>query len=351
MENALVALAGDLARTMRVTIIALSGPELTSPELIDVECVHLRVPPGITRLPRSTLPLRRALQRLPQGTVVVAVGVWCTTVLSWVRHWDMTGCIVWEHSLTPQRIHISRRMRLLWLLARPAFRRADTVVCVSDAVRRQCARARHRTPTTVVIPNLLPAGTRPSPASRNTSGTAGPYTLLGLGVLAPVKNWRLAVEAMEHLPRCTLRLAGDGPEHKKLLALVAARRLEDRVQLLGRRSDVAALLEECDVLVHPSHSETFGYALFEAAAAGVPVAVCDRAVMNELVPYYVPGVIGQNEPRDFADAVESALSLARSPTVWEEAAKRRERTFGPHRVRQQWQHVLHGAWSQRVGDQ
>jgi glycosyltransferase involved in cell wall biosynthesis len=167
-------------------------------------------------------------------------------------------------------------------------------------------------------------------------------------VLAPVKNWRLAVEAMEHLPRCTLRLAGDGPEREKLLALVAARRLEDRVQLLGRRSDVATLLEECDVLVHPSHSETFGYALFEAAAAGVPVAVCDRAVMNELVPHYVPGAIGQNEPRDFADAVERALALASSPARWEEAAKRRERAFGAQHVRQQWQLVLRGAARRRV---
>jgi len=70
-----------------------------------------------------------------------------------------------------------------------------------------------------------------------------------------------------------LRIGGDGPERENLRRLVATLRLESSVHLLGRlcREEVFREICDCDVFVLPSHYETFGVVLIEAAACGKPL--------------------------------------------------------------------------------
>lgn len=49
----------------------------------------------------------------------------------------------------------------------------------------------------------------------------------------------------------------------------------DRVQVLGARDDVPALLQVADLLLHPAYRESAGLVLLEAAAAGLPVLTTD----------------------------------------------------------------------------
>jgi len=47
--------------------------------------------------------------------------------------------------------------------------------------------------------------------------------------------------------------------------------LGDRVHWLGYRDDVARIMNEADLLVHPAHQEPLGRVLLEAAASGLPI--------------------------------------------------------------------------------
>lgn len=58
--------------------------------------------------------------------------------------------------------------------------------------------------------------------------------------------------------------------------------LEDNVIFLGSRDDVPQLLSQADLFVYASEHDTFGIAVIEAIAAGVPVMVNDWPVMNEV---------------------------------------------------------------------
>ena len=58
--------------------------------------------------------------------------------------------------------------------------------------------------------------------------------------------------------------------------------LDDRVHFLGKRDDVPQLLGQLDAFVYSSHSETFGLAVVEAIAVGVPVFVNDLPVFKEI---------------------------------------------------------------------
>ena len=58
--------------------------------------------------------------------------------------------------------------------------------------------------------------------------------------------------------------------------------LTDNVHFVGSRGDVPAILQHIDGFVYSTDHDTFGIAVVEAMAAGVPVVVNDWAVMKEI---------------------------------------------------------------------
>lgn len=61
--------------------------------------------------------------------------------------------------------------------------------------------------------------------------------------------------------------------------------LDSSVFFLGGRSDVPAILQHVDAFVYSSDYDTFGIAVVEAMASGLPVLVNDWAVMKEITDH------------------------------------------------------------------
>lgn len=59
--------------------------------------------------------------------------------------------------------------------------------------------------------------------------------------------------------------------------------LADRLHFLGHRSDVATLLNEIDLLVHPAHQEPLGRVLIEASASGIPIVATNVGGTSEII--------------------------------------------------------------------
>ena len=76
-------------------------------------------------------------------------------------------------------------------------------------------------------------------------------------------------------------MAGIGPLEKEIAA-----RHRRTLHLVGRldRSDLAALLDQADILCLPSRSEGFATTLLEAAAFGTPAVVTNVGGTDELIP-------------------------------------------------------------------
>lgn len=58
--------------------------------------------------------------------------------------------------------------------------------------------------------------------------------------------------------------------------------LNNKVSFLGLRNDIPSILKELDAFVYATDHDTFGIAVIEAIAAGVPVFVNDWEVMTEI---------------------------------------------------------------------
>jgi len=96
----------------------------------------------------------------------------------------------------------------------------------------------------------------------------------------------LAVIASEGIRFKFIFIGAPSPAEPKLYAACVdfcrKQGIEDRVIFTGSRSDVPTLLPQLDAFIYSTVHDTFGIALVEAIASGIPVFVNDQAVMREV---------------------------------------------------------------------
>lgn len=113
-------------------------------------------------------------------------------------------------------------------------------------------------------------------------GTRDASLVLYVGRVSKEKNLEAALEGFARLRRAVplahFLIVGDGP----LRAELAARQLE-HVHLLGEvhGPTLATLYASCDAFLFPSQTDTFGNAVVEALAAGLPVVVAAGSAAAE----------------------------------------------------------------------
>lgn len=97
------------------------------------------------------------------------------------------------------------------------------------------------------------------------------------------KNHRVIIRALGDIKRenaINLReikylICGQGEQFQDLKKLVEQEKLEDQVQLLGFRTDMADIYKMANIFVFPSFREGLSVALMEAMWCGLPV-ICSR---------------------------------------------------------------------------
>jgi glycosyltransferase involved in cell wall biosynthesis len=130
-----------------------------------------------------------------------------------------------------------------------------------------------------------------------------------IGRLHPEKGPKWLVEAANILRGENIHFifTGDGPQRKELEALISGYGLTDRVHLLGFRDDVANILEQLDIIVIPSESESFGNVALEAMLMEVPVIAANVGGLKEIIQHNKNGVLVS--PKDPAGIAEAILRL------------------------------------------
>ena len=98
------------------------------------------------------------------------------------------------------------------------------------------------------------------------------------------KDQETLIRAFKHLPSdCELWLIGDGERRTIIEQCIRNCRLENRVLMLGVRSDIPSLLKSVDIVVQSSHWEGFGLAAVEGMAAGKPVVASNVEGLAQIV--------------------------------------------------------------------
>ncbi len=189
--------------------------------------------------------------------------------------------------------HSSVKRRLFRRAIAVAARRADQLICVSEATARELLRSVDVRVPVEVIPHGIDLArftdVEPSPghdaAVLASLGIQRPY-ILHLGTIEPRKN-------VGRLLHAASRLGGGEPPDVVLAGGAWAGERESlprpsglRVHHLGvvRDAAVPALLRNARVVAYPSLAEGFGLPVIEALACGASVVTTQGSVMEELAP-------------------------------------------------------------------
>ena len=183
-----------------------------------------------------------------------------------------------EHSIG--ETHIERRkmtagVRGLYL-ASELF--SDATIAVSDVVRDRLIRWGVSAKKITVIPNgLETAALAFDPAARERARAQfgiGPetYVIGALGRIDENKRVELTVEAAAPMlgERCKILVVGRGDQRPEVEATAARLGVADHVIFGGFQPDTAAMMAAFDLYVACSVQETFGLAILEAMASGLP---------------------------------------------------------------------------------
>lgn len=161
------------------------------------------------------------------------------------------------------------------------YREAQTVICISENVRRQvqrCAGVR----TTVIYNGVDLQAFVPG-------GEASPLTVLSVGNLIATKGHeqllRAFAQASESAPRSRLEIIGDGPERRRLERLMQELGIAPRVTFMGRQSRqfVADAMKRCALFALPSRYEGLGCVYLEAMSSGKPAIGCVGQGIEEII--------------------------------------------------------------------
>jgi glycosyltransferase involved in cell wall biosynthesis len=298
----------------------------------DCQCLYLR-PPGDERF--KVLEERAARWEAPL-VVVDDRGAWDLSVIRrtldicrrervaiWHGHdykTNLLGLLVARRH--PMRlvttvhgwVHHTRRTGLYYALDRWSLRRYERVVCVSHDLADECRRCGVPADRVVQIDNAIDVeefSRRRSiaEAKRQLNWPENRLLIGAVGRLAEEKGFDVLIRAMARLSEqgrdVGLAIAGDGPEHERLQALIDELGVADRVRLMGFVADTPAFYEAMDVYALSSRREGLPNVLLEAMAFEAPIVATGVAGVPKLLDDGVSGVL---IPPDDLDALTTALA-------------------------------------------
>nr|WP_225849768.1 glycosyltransferase [Streptomyces sp. HPF1205] len=118
------------------------------------------------------------------------------------------------------------------------------------------------------------------------------FVVGGVGRFVKAKRYDVLVRAVAAIPGAHLLLAGDGPEEVMLLRQMHELGIAGRARVADPGGhEVPDLLAAMDLFVSPSQEESFGLAVVEALAAGLPALYVSCPAVEDLSPAAVPGAV------------------------------------------------------------
>lgn len=259
-------------------------------------------------------------------------------------------------SLHGSDVYLAERIAAVRRAARWTLRRAGFVTACSDDLARRAvalgasADRLETVPYGVDVERFRPdAGARPELRGAVGAGADTPI-VFAAGRLVRKKGFEYLIDAMAHVPRAVLALAGDGTLAGELRARAAAVGAGDRVRFLGDlpQDRVAAYLAAADLVVIPSVRDDAGNVdglpniVLEALAAGAPLvttaaggigAVARGGVTAVVVPERDAAAIAVAVRRTLDDPAEArrlgqaGRALVQSEFGWDRVARRFEEAY------------------------
>ena len=287
-----VELVPRIARVHRVTLYAaeVQAPLPAGVTLVRVPAVMLRAYTAILSFPLALHRVRRQHDLFhAQGWVASSADV--VTVHIVMAAWRRAARLA--RAPTP----MGERMLGSVVQGREAslLRRAQRVIAPSAKVKDDVAQCYGRADGVTVVHHGFPDVTASIPrAEARRRLTLPPDAIVALFVGDPRKGFDVALEAVRGTPGVHLAVASHTPRGM-LMDRVTRAGMLDRVHWLGSMDQTSPAYTAADFLLHPTIYDSFGLAVAEAMAHGLPSVVTRAAGIAELIQHGQSGWIVDGE--------------------------------------------------------
>jgi glycosyltransferase involved in cell wall biosynthesis len=205
-------------------------------------------------------------------------------------------------------------------LARWKYRPYRHLVAISEGIRRVMLAQGVQEDRLTCVRSAIDI--RPYAQAADREWFRGEFNLpkhaVAVGVIAQLikrKGHRFLIEAapgiLQACPDARFLIFGKGPESGRLEALCRETGVFDAFRFTGFREDLAKILPNLQLVVHPALMEGLGIALLQACAAGVPIVAARAGGIPEVVRDDVNGVLV--EPGDAAGLARAVSALLQDP--------------------------------------
>jgi glycosyltransferase involved in cell wall biosynthesis len=219
-------------------------------------------------------------------------------------------------------------------LSDATVRRADVIVCVSEAAKQLALQVDPDATVLVAPPGVDVSKYTPAPPNEQT------VNILVGSYLIKRKQVDLVIRAVHELDkrqvRCNLRIVGDGPDRERLEKLTSELGIAHLVQFKGLvpYHEMVAEYHDAAVFCFVSREEAAAMAPIEAMACGVPVVATATGIAPLLLGNTGAGTIVPSDPTAIASALQHILE---NPRVRLDMAKAARRTIEDHF---DWEHIV-----------
>jgi len=175
--------------------------------------------------------------------------------------------------------------RLSQVLAKLVTRRANTVICISQAVANFVVDSGEVSSRCRL--EVVHYGYSLEPISvNNNQVSVQSLKIVNVARHVPQKDILTLLEGfatfLSHSPQSTLTLVGQGADSIQIKQEILLRGIERSVKMIDRAEDIEELLETFELFVLTSLYEGFGMVYFEATSAGLPVLTSRHETSVEL---------------------------------------------------------------------
>lgn len=186
-----------------------------------------------------------------------------------IEHWSKMG----EGVVKPSVLKLAKR----------TYPYINQLIAVSDSLRNNIKKWVGI--DAVVVHNMIGKEFTYQP-----NNTPHPFTMVSTGRLVYGKGFDLLIEALRRvnlqLPKgWQCNIIGGGEKMAELQQQIDEAQLHNHIHLVGQKNkqEIVQLLQQSDVFVLPSRSETFGVVYIEANACGLPIIATDCGGPKDIV--------------------------------------------------------------------
>lgn len=247
--------------------------------------------------------------------------------------------LLWEHSCRSEMG--SGFSKLITMVYRFSLKKSSLIICVSNYAANSMKKYLNSDAIKIeVIPNILKF--KPINKMQRSNEV---INLCAVGRLAPEKNFSLLINAMAQIvfkvdKKVHLNICGDGEEYDLLNNLIEKLHLRNFVTLVGHTDNVIDYVNNCDIFISNSNSESLSTVVCEALYCSKCV-VSTNTGAGELLENGKYGVIiEKGNLNQLVDTLVNLILDREKRNFFENKSSLALNKFEPGKIVEHWENII-----------